>query len=299
MQFFIQNDYHAFMKTAKKANEAAASLSPASDRLVNITRVNHARAGHHATFGEAHYIPGGVCGPRIQRDYQLVVLLSGEAVATVNGEKRAFRAGQVALMLPGQQELVAYTRDKPTHHTWVAVTPDFVPKDLAKLLAAAPKILATSDLFSRLMDAVTTHPSYKGEAAMAMVDALGLTMLREYLRTAENAAQDLIAQTPVDQAMRHMEDHLGDENCLADAAKAAGVTSQHLIKCFRAQLGVTPGRYLWQLRIERATGFLMHSGMTVSEVASRCGFKTVFHFSRMFREVNGKSPRDFRKGAWA
>ncbi len=288
------------MLSSKKAlAKTTPSTSPASDRLVNITRVNHARAGHHATFGEAHYIPGGVCGPRIQRDYQLVVLLSGEANATVHGLKRTFHAGQISLMLPGQQELVAYTRDKPTHHTWVAVKPDFIPRGLAQKLASAPKILPISDLFSHLMETAMSHPTYKGEAGMEMLDALGITMLHEYLRTAENAAQDLVTQTPVDQAMRHMEDHLGDEHCLANAAKVAGITPQHLIKCFRAKLGTTPGRYLWQLRIERATGFLQHSGMTISEVASRCGFKTVFHFSRMFRETHGKSPRDFRKGAWA
>lgn len=286
------------MNSAKKPNQATGSLSPASDRLVNITRVNHARTGPNATFGEAHYTPGGVCGPRIQRDYQLVILRSGEAHALVDGQKHAFHAGQVSLMLPGRQETVVYTKHRPTHHTWVAVNPAFIPKDLARKLDATPKVLPISDLCARLMDSVMAQKAYKGDAGGEFLDAMGLVMLREYLRTAENAEQNLIAETPVDLALRHMEERLSDPDCLADAAKAAGVTAQHLAKRFRAQVGVPPGRYLWQLRIERATGFLMHSGMTVSEVASRCGFKTVYHFSRMFSKAHGKSPKAFRKGAW-
>ena len=277
---------------------AMPDAAPTADRLINLTRVNHARAGHHATFGEAHYTPGGVCGPRIQRDYQLVVMLTGEAHAVIDNEKMAFHSGQVALMMPGQHELVSYTKDKNTHHTWVAVHPSYVPHELAVQLKAAPKTLTTSDLFSNLLDMVLTHPSYKGAAAMAFVDAMGIAMLREYLRIAENAEQDMIIETPVDHAIQYMESHLGEDDCLSKAAEAADVTAQHLIKCFRNQLGTTPGKYLWQLRVERATGFLLHSGMTISEVADRCGFKTVFHFSRMFREHHGQPPREFRKTSW-
>ena len=34
-----------------------------SDRLFNLSHVNHARAGHTVVVGEARYAPGGVCGP--------------------------------------------------------------------------------------------------------------------------------------------------------------------------------------------------------------------------------------------
>jgi hypothetical protein len=47
----------------------------------------------NVVFGEVRYEPGGLCGPRIQRDYQLVVLHAGDCHVTVDGAALA-RSGE-------------------------------------------------------------------------------------------------------------------------------------------------------------------------------------------------------------
>ena len=93
-------------------------------------------------------------------------------------------------------------------------------------------------------------------------------------------------------------EHFAEGDCLAAAARAAAVTPQHLIRLFRRHYQFTPGRYLWQTRVERGAGLLAATGLTIAEIADRCGFKNPFHFSRLLRQMQGVSPRQFRQRQW-
>jgi AraC-like DNA-binding protein len=44
---------------------------------------------------------------------------------------------------------------------------------------------------------------------------------------------------------------------------------------------------------------LRETGLTVAEVANRCGFQSPFHFSRWVRALHGAPPRAVRAQAWA
>jgi len=268
------------------------------DRLVNLTRVNHTRRGRHTVFGEAFYARGGICGPRLQRDFQLVVLVSGRAEADVEDGSRTFRAGEVALMLPGERELVQYTPDAPTHHTWCAVHPDGVPRPLADALRRAPSTLHASATFQRLMDTALANPRYRGAAATSLADQLGLALLFAYLHMAEEAEEEVLPTSPARVAIEYMEANLAERGVLSLASRAAGVSPQHLRRCFRRELHDTPSGWLWRLRVERAMGMLLYSGMTLAEIADRCGFASVYHFSRVFRRHHGLPPGQYRRKHW-
>jgi AraC-like DNA-binding protein len=268
-----------------------------SDRLFNLSHVNHARCGHSVVIGEARYAPGGVCGPRIQRDWQLVVMVSGIARAQIDGAWHNFGAGQVCLMRPGQRESVHYTPDKTSYHSWCAVAPEAVGSMLHEELLNAPRIATASTAFELLMKAGLSSHSYPDAPDRTFLDQLGQTLLVEFLRMGRGPAPERELSV-TERALAAMEKHLEDSDCLAQAAAAAGVTVQHLSRCFRRDLQQTPARHLWQLRIERATGFLLHSGMTLAEISARTGFQTPQHFSRLFLAHHGVSPSAFRRQAW-
>lgn len=270
-----------------------------SDPLVNITRVNHARRGKAAVFGEAYYKPGGVCGPRVQRDWQLVILLSGSAVSCVDDERREMGPGMVTLQVPGQVETVLYDPEAPTHHTWIAISPEAVGDDLAAALRAAPKVQRVSDALNRGMEMVMAQAPGEGEWHGQWVDQVGLACLMAYLRAAEVPAAELRPRTVMDVAVRFMEEHLADDDCLGRAAAAASITPQHLARRFQAEMGLSPSAWLWRLRLERAADFLRYSGLSVQEVSQRCGFKTVQHFARKFQLQYRQSPARYRREAWS
>jgi AraC-like DNA-binding protein len=77
-------------------------------------------------------------------------------------------------------------------------------------------------------------------------------------------------------------------------AKHLGVSRPHLATTFRRHTGRTLHDYLTERRIARARELLQHSELNVGEIATRLGFKTIHHFSRVFKQETGQSPRAFR-----
>ncbi len=78
-------------------------------------------------------------------------------------------------------------------------------------------------------------------------------------------------------------------------AKALGYSRAHLAKRFKRETGVSLHTFVTELRVRRAKELFQHTSLNVSEVADQLGFKTVHHFSRVFKQVTGKSPRSYRR----
>jgi AraC family transcriptional regulator of arabinose operon len=254
----------------------------------------------NVVFGQTRYQPGGFCGPRVQRDYELVLLHSGSCVVRVDRARHALRVGEVYLFRPGHREYFQFDPAVQTFHAWCSVRPGFLSAAWRRAMARMPLAgVSCSETFLRifsaafLLRAVTTPP------AARVAESLALALLAEFLNMAQCAAATARHDDYVARALRHMEDHLGDETCLRDAQHAAGCSANTLIYKFRAAVGATPARYLWRLRTERGLVLLTETGWPMAEIAERCGFKNQFHFSRHIRAHQGHSPREVRRRAWA
>ena len=84
---------------------------------------------------------------------------------------------------------------------------------------------------------------------------------------------------------------------LADIARECGISLRYLHELFRDD-GRTAYQYLKGERLQRARELLeMSSGRTtVTDVALECGFSDMSHFSKLFKQAFGVSPRDVMRG---
>ena len=64
---------------------------------------------------------------------------------------------------------------------------------------------------------------------------------------------------------------------------------------FRNTTGRTPNRYIIDYRLGIAARLLLTTRMSVSEIGFSCGFNTLSHFNRLFRESKGCTPSEFRE----
>ena len=69
----------------------------------------------------------------------------------------------------------------------------------------------------------------------------------------------------------------------------------YLSKIFKEAYGTTVNNYLISKRITRAKQLLRFTDMTVDEIGAAVGMVDANYFSRMFRKVEGSSPREYRK----
>ena len=100
-------------------------------------------------------------------------------------------------------------------------------------------------------------------------------------------------QVVFDQVIRNFRDPIA----LEEIAAMVHMTPNAFCRYFKTRTNKTFFEYLIAVRIEHACELLStRRDMAVAEVAFACGFKTLSHFNKKFRELQGVTPVVFRKG---
>ena len=77
-------------------------------------------------------------------------------------------------------------------------------------------------------------------------------------------------------------------------AEAVGASEDYLARIFHRDLGISPWDYLNRYRVHRAGQMLRSCDESVKAIAARVGFQDQAYFTRIFRKITGRSPREFR-----
>lgn len=98
-------------------------------------------------------------------------------------------------------------------------------------------------------------------------------------------------------ALLYIESHYAQKIVLEDVVRASGLNRTSLAALMKDETGNTVMQYVMSYRIMMAKKQLRFTEVPIKDIAVRCGFKTVPHFTRVFKAQTGLSPADFRKKA--
>ncbi|WP_439134053.1 helix-turn-helix domain-containing protein [Pseudomaricurvus sp.] len=111
-----------------------------------------------------------------------------------------------------------------------------------------------------------------------------------------------IAEQRLDTVLRYIEIHLSDPKLsTAMVAEACGISPRYLSVLLK-QKDISFSEYIWDQRLKIASRWLSTSKPTeisIAEIAFRVGFKSPAHFSRKFKRVHGKGPREYRADSFS
>ncbi len=111
----------------------------------------------------------------------------------------------------------------------------------------------------------------------------------ELLDQAFSAA--LPARSPLSPLIEYIETHLADpalSNSLL--AKQIGTSEVYMRKLFQAYSHTSPKQFILNIRIRKAKQLLTDTASTVTAISEACGFSSLYHFCRAFKEKTGTTP---------
>nr|WP_246459614.1 AraC family transcriptional regulator [Puniceicoccus vermicola] len=77
--------------------------------------------------------------------------------------------------------------------------------------------------------------------------------------------------------------------------ESLGVSRRNLERRFRSELGIGVHERIQTVQVARAKRLLLESNLRISEVAERTGFGNLRRFDRVFRQVEGCQPSEYRR----
>lgn len=99
----------------------------------------------------------------------------------------------------------------------------------------------------------------------------------------------------VKEVMKYVDEHFGERISLEQVADEVFLSKPYLSTLFKKETGKKFSSYLQEVRLEKSSGLLRSSRLTVGEIAETAGFFDSAHFSRAFKEYYGCSPLEYRK----
>jgi AraC family transcriptional regulator len=133
-----------------------------------------------------------------------------------------------------------------------------------------------------------------GESAATMLAA---RLLQQHsIRTAKLASDDNgLSSYTLRQVLAYIRSHLSEDLSIIDLAQVAGMSPYYFLRLFKKSMHFTPRQYIIQMRIDRAKELLRSRESSILNIALECGFSSQSHFTNVFRESIGITPKAYQR----
>lgn len=224
---------------------------------------------------------------------------TGDVFVIHEGDAHGYRAGRGLSLLNilystpqllGPAEAV---RKIPGYHALFCIEPRYRRRQgrRASLRLKQHDLDKALDVISNLRaELAKQDPGYELLATALFLQLVGL-LSRGYSRDVETPSQGLLRMGEV---ISFIEESYDRPIRLEQLARIAHMSPRNLLRTFREATGRTPVEYLLHRRIHKAMELLQTPAMNVTEVAFAVGFSDSNYFSRQFRKITGRTPRQYR-----
>ena len=284
----------------------AATVSENLDILANAARENAPREAPSRGDGMRVFVwqPEGIPGVNVMRiennatmaaaytnRHTIGVIYDGALDWWYRQQTVSLRGGALKLKEPGEVH-----RDRRIHAPFTLQEATFSAEAMAE---AAQAFGHSSSVSFRRVEpetcaratrlAFAMHDALHGSASVFEMQVLVAEALAEVLTSCTEKRTAPEVPRSVVRVREFLHDAIAEKVALEEIAAHVGLNKYHLVRAFRAEVGIPPYEYLTQIRIARARE-LLAAGWSAARVAQAVGFYDQSQLHRHFRRIVGISP---------
>lgn len=102
-------------------------------------------------------------------------------------------------------------------------------------------------------------------------------------------------QEAMERVETYIHEHIGEQMSIEMLAGVAYLSVTHLGRLFKKKHNMTVVDYIQEQRVMLARELLKDPKLTVSAVAAKTGYNNYSYFTKSFKKITGKTPREYRQ----
>lgn len=247
--------------------------------------------------GYEQSLPGNFSTQKTLDHYVLHCITSGRGIYTINNHTYHLNSGDCFLLLPDVPILYQADLKEPWVYYWIG----FTGTELSRLLSFCivndhtpvvhfEEIQHLTDLIAPLIDLSPRHLSSNYQALGNLYQILSLLINPKDSSTAMSTKEFY-----AEQAVSYIRDNFSNDITVQDIAHHVGLDRTYLFRAFKEIMGISIQSYIQKIRLEKACHLLKYSNLSVSQIASFCGYSSTQHFSAYFKKNMDMTPSHYRK----
>ena len=233
--------------------------------------------------------------------YQLMYIASGEGTVTVSNESLQVKPGDFIFLAP----MVEHGVDKSkTSMTTYEIKFDIFDRELEDIARNIGVLYYEEDnkiknLILKIIDECTECRPYYKKSVENFISQIIIYLTRQKSLAKDNEEVISISyevhSSIASKIKTYIDFNYSKRVSLVELAETFCVSQSHLCREFTKNFGMSPIKYLNNLRIEKAKELLSISDYSIGEIAYRVGFNDIHYFSRYFHKQEKLSPAGYRK----
>lgn len=88
--------------------------------------------------------------------------------------------------------------------------------------------------------------------------------------------------------------HFTEKDCLSGAVRQSMLTQRRFNDLFKNHFGITPNRYIVNLKIDYAKKLLRTNYFSIAKISETCGFSDIYYFCKVFKQNTGSTPLKYK-----
>ena len=236
---------------------------------------------------------------------ELLFIREGRFPCTVDGERLVLGRGEMLFI---NSRVPHSTRPENAKYDMIQINCDSLlfgssPKMISALLAKGGKsyhLFTRSEAaeFDFLFERVFTELSKDREGKnQFLLGALHMICSRLIARGLIANPDELVESKKLEKlsaALSHISENYASQITTPELAAMCNLNTAYFCELFKSATGKTAIEFINALRIRRAEELISTTDMNMTEIALALGFSSPSYFDRVFRRINGNSPREFR-----
>lgn len=244
---------------------------------------------------------------------ELLYFREGEAYVYCGNRPVAVKSGEVVLINPYEAHQVVYKSGTPFYDCLMIDASLYYSKDnneqenyffdiLTDKYIYFDNLIADDQELIGYIEALCREMREKAVAyelaIKCHVFGLLVCLLRRHIRSnlsCQQLSENVERYTRIKPALNFMKKNLSEHISLEELAEVCHLSSSHFCRLFHQITGVSPIRYLLDIRLQEAATLLKRTDENITQIAYEVGFEDVGYFSRKFKEFFGMSPTQAKK----
>lgn len=237
--------------------------------------------------------------PHTHQYFELVLILSGRIEHYVNGMKEVLEAGDCELIRKDDVHYYLSHKDFDFEFLNICFTQNHAQR-IIDLLNIESSDFITSSLPLRVNLSLDRFISIRKRVESSLIDPFGMMIIKTIILELLVA---MIRRSVTPKSSSSWFDVIYEEinkpenftKGIERLYELSYYTHEHIYWVFKKNLGVSPTKYINNLKIAYARQLLVYTDLTVTEIAEKCGFENLSHFYHLFKKQYIASPGTFRK----
>lgn len=231
----------------------------------------------------------------LHNQIEVVYLLSGNCIITIDDISYNAEAGNLALIFPYQ--LHSFSQSMDCELIVQVFEPEYVPQFIPCLGKYIPQTPLLKKLPVDCVDALKKSEYYymsntNSPIARSYV-TLYMSFIYEEISFIPAAVFD--CHSILHSLLIYIDSHITDELSLDILARELNVTKYYISRLFNLKLHTTFSQYITQLRLEYAVHLLKNTSLNIIDIAYESGFECERSFFRVFKKNMKITPLQYRK----